>query len=321
MRLRAIVISAGLLFAGAPQAAAADGGPMPAVQGWPVSAPGSSSPRYVALGLRHRTLVERIDRHGFVQLYRIIRGSYGVAAAATDGSTTGWSADRHTLVLPQYTTIYPPKSTRFVVLDPHRLRVLRRFTLEGFYTVDAISPAGDWLYLIHYMSPRNLLRYEVRAYDLVHRRLLAKPVVDPREPDEKMVGIAQTRRYSAGGRWAYTLYQRPSGAPFVHALDTANQTAFCIDLPDAGTGTQLQFSLGPGGRTLRYGVGGRVLALIDTRTFEVSRPAAPRPHPRRVSAPPEDTGGGPPVWPAAVLAVALLAGVAGVRRRRATYAG
>jgi hypothetical protein len=324
MRLAIVICAAGLVLAAAPQAAAADGGPMPAVQGWPLSAPGSPSTRYVALGVRHGTLVERLDRHGYVQLWRIIPGHYGVAAAASDGSTTGLSADRRTLVLPQYTTNYPPKMTRFVVLDPHRLRVIRHFTLPGFFTVDAISPAGDWLYLIHYLSATNTLRYEVRAYDMPHDRLLAKPVIDPREPDEKMVGIATTRLYSPGGRWAYTLYQRPNGAPFVHALDTANRTAACIDLPNAGTGAQMQFSLGPGGRTLRYGVGGKLLALIDTQTFKVTRPAAHRPAAARPSPPPKDPGGGVPAWLTAVVALAAvagLAGIAGVRRRRATYAG
>ena len=46
------------------------------------------------------------------------------------------------------------------------LHVIRRLTLPGSYTVDAISPDGRWLYLIHYTARRNLLRYEVRAYDL-----------------------------------------------------------------------------------------------------------------------------------------------------------
>jgi hypothetical protein len=274
----------------------------------------------VALGVHRDTLVERADRRGYVQLARIIRGSYGVAAAASDGSTTGLSADHRTLVLPQSTTSYPPKRTRLAVLNAHRLVVQRYITLRGFYTVDAISPAGDWLYLIHYLSANNTLRYEVRAYDMARDRLLAKPVIDPREPDEKMVGIAQTRLYSPGGRWAYTLYQRPSGAPFVHALDTANQTAACIDLPNVEN-AQVQLALGPGGHTLRYTVGGRLEAVIDTRTYKVTRPVAT--HPRRASAP-KDTGAGVPAWLTALVALAAvagLAGIAGLRRRRATYAG
>src|ERR1700694_6038189 len=74
-----------------------------------------------------------------------------------------------------------------------------RIVLPGYSTVDAISPTGRWLYLIHYKST-NLTNYEVRAYDVLHRRLLAKPVVDPRTPGEKMQGLPVTRAMSADGR-------------------------------------------------------------------------------------------------------------------------
>jgi hypothetical protein len=46
-----------------------------------------------------------------------------------------------------------------------------------------------------------------------------------------MAGYAMTRTTSADGRWVYTLYQKPNGAPFIHALDTVGAAAFCIDLP------------------------------------------------------------------------------------------
>jgi hypothetical protein len=314
--LAMVVVSVGLALAAAPDAAAA-GGPVSAVQGWGVSAPGSPT-RYLALGVGRDTLLERLDPPGNVTQWRTIRGAYGVAGAASDGSTTGLSADGGLLVLPRLTNNYPPTRTSLAVVDPRHLRVVRHITLPGFYTVDAISPAGDWLYLIHYTSARNLLRYEVRAYDLVHDRLLDKPVIDPREPDEKMAGTAMTRVYSPGGRWAYTLYQRQSGAAFVHALDTASRTARCIDLPDAGNG-QMNLTLDPRGTTLRYTLGGQIEALVDTRTFTVTRPGTrPAAAPRK---PPKDSGGGTPVWPAALVAVALVAALAGLRRRRAAYAG
>jgi hypothetical protein len=316
-RLAIVTCAAGLVLAAAAPRAAADGGPAPALLGQPVGAPGSSA-RYLTLPVRHGTLLERIDRRGAAQDWWTIRGRYGVAGAGSDGSTTGLSADGHTLVLPPYTTNYPPRRTRLAVIDPRDPRVVRQITLPGFFTVDAISPAGDWLYLIHYTSSRNLLRYEVRAYDMAHRRLLAKPIVDPREPDEKMVGIAQTRVTSPGGRWDYTLYTRPSGAPFVHALDTADRTARCIDLPTPHLDGPLDLSLGPGGGPLRFVSAGRVEALIDTRTFTLTRPAS-RPAARRV--PPGHTGGGTPVWPAAAIAAGLVAGLAGLRRRRTAYAG
>jgi hypothetical protein len=86
---------------------------------------------------------------------------------------------------------------------------------------------------------------------------------------------------SAGGRWAYTLYVRPSVVPFLHALDTTGRRAVCIDLPSlakASTGSA-HLRLGPGGTTLQVDVGSVTWARINTHTFRVSagehQPGAP----------------------------------------------
>ena len=157
------------------------------------------------------------------------------------------------------------------------LRTRARIALPGWFTVDAISPTGRWLYLIHYPSANTTNRYEVRAYDLVDRRLVAKPVIDPREPDEAMQGFPMTRAVSADGRWAYTLYDRGSGAPFIHALDTTGRTAACIDLPGL-TGADLSgMRLVVGRGTLSVVGPHGPVALVDTRTRAVRPPAAARP--------------------------------------------
>ena len=168
---------------------------------------------------------------GAVERFTSLRGSFGIPGVASDGSATGLSADGRTLVLSGGVGRYPILRTHLVVLDALHLRTRARIALPGWFTVDAISPTGRWLYLIHYPSANTTNRYEVRAYDLVDRRLVAKPVIDPREPDEAMQGFPMTRAVSADGRWAYTLYDRGSGAPFIHALDTTGRTAACIDLP------------------------------------------------------------------------------------------
>ena len=46
-----------------------------------------------------------------------------------------------------------------------------------------------------------------------------------------MEGFATTRTTSGDGRWVYTLFMRPGGYPFVHALDTVRGVAHCIGLP------------------------------------------------------------------------------------------
>ena len=53
--------------------------------------------------------------------------------------------------------------------------------------------------------------------------------MDKREPNEKMQGLPLARTQS--GSWVLTLYRRPSGVPFVHALMLNSLFAFCIDLP------------------------------------------------------------------------------------------
>ena len=88
-----------------------------------------------------------------------------------------------------------------------------------------------------------------------------------------------TRAGSANGVWAYTLYAKPNGTGFVHALDTAGRRAFCVDLPWR-TSTQalssVRLSLTDDGRSLVLSkAGSGRLALVDTRTFEVKALAKP----------------------------------------------
>jgi len=321
MRRTAVAIACCGLGLGVPAgSAAADGGPVPPSQGGTgATAPGSPY-TYVALGARGSTVVAQVKRAGgAVWGSRVLPGAWGVPGIAFDGSTAGLSADGRTLVLAGLTRRYPPRQTRIAVLDAHRLRVSRTFALRGFFTVDAVSPAGRWLYFIHYGSPASPLSYEVRAYDLRARRLLAKPVVDPREPDEDMQGLPLTRSVSADGRWAYTLYMRPDGPMFVHALDTARRTAACVDLPLDGRDVDTSvLRLAPGGGALRVVQDGRPLATIDTRTWAVRR-AGVAPAGRTAPAARVDDGGAPWALLAAIPLAAGLAvagGAAAARRRR-----
>ena len=89
-----------------------------------------------------------------------------------------------------------------------------------------------------------------------------------------MGGIPVARASSPDGRWAYTLYARRGGRPFVHALDTAKREAFCIDLPlrlgyNRQTALRLELSAA---RALSVRLfNGRQLATVDTSTWEVRR--------------------------------------------------
>jgi hypothetical protein len=325
-RFRTTAICAACLGLSAPAAAAGDGGPMPPAQGGSgVSASAGGDVGYVAVGVGNgRTLVQRIRRGpGAVERTRVIAGRFGVGAIAFDGSATGLSADGRTLVLAGMVgRRWPIRSTRLAVLDARPLRLRGHVDLRGYWTLDAIAPDGRRLYLLHYLSPRNLQHYEVRAYDLPGRRLVAKPVVDPREPDEKMEGMALTRSMSRDGRWAYTLYLRPSGGPpFIHALDTVEGTARCIDLPAALSSADLSSArliLSGDGRSLSISGPGAPV-LVDTSTFTVSHPpAVPSARTRRAPEPNDRDGGTGTAWTWALGALPLLAvpAAATARRRR-----
>jgi len=256
----------------APARALADGGPaLPVQGGGGISAPGSHD-RYVAVGAGHdTTVIKRLGTSRAPASVRV-RGSYGIPSVGSGAQMTGLAADGRTLVLAELFAGAVPRSTRLLVLDTPRLAIRARIALPGWSVVDAISPGGRWLYLIDYPSANDLSRYEVRAYDLVARHMLPRPIVDPHDDDDKdaMVGFPVTRVMSTDSRWAYTLYIRASGAPFIHALDTVGVRAVCVDLPPSLAQLDIgdaHLRLGAGGRTIRIETDGETQAVVDTRTF------------------------------------------------------
>ena len=240
-----------------------------------MAAPGGTV-RYVTVTVGRQTLVEATRRDGG-QIVRMQTwpGAWTIPAVAYDGSASGLSADRRTLVLIEPRTRFPRAQTRLLVLDAHNLGSAGVVVLDGDYSFDAVSPSGSRIFLIHYTSPIDPTQYEVRAYDVAARALVAKPIVDPREAAEKMRGNPLSRVTSPDGRVAYTLYDG-GGHPFVHALDTAASTARCIDvhgLPPTLLWS-LRLHLGNGGNVLTVDHGTATLASLDTRTWQPPAHAA-----------------------------------------------
>jgi hypothetical protein len=235
MRRPALVFIAAVVVAAlAAVAAAADGGPSPGVYwGWNGILGRGGQVRYVAIPSNRMTVVEAVRvLGGRVVRWTSIAGSYGVPSVAYDGSAGGLSRDGKTLVLASSTSAPGTHgATRFVVLKTRTLRPRATIVLRGSFSFDALAPDASTLYLIQYTSAQDYNRYRVRAYDINSQRLLPGAIVDRREPDEAMTGGPVTRLTTADGRWAYTLYARQGKAPFVHALDTVEQKAYCIDLP------------------------------------------------------------------------------------------
>ena len=273
-----LVFVAALVAALVPAGACADGLP---VLGFDVGNSGVSSSsdgvRYVTIPAGGRTILERVAQHGGqVLAWRSLRGTLTIPAVAYDGSAGGLSVDGTTLVLIEPRTSFPRATTKLLVLSNGGLKPLRAVKLQGDFSFDAVSPDGSWLYVIHYTSPTDPTRYLVQAYDTRRGRLMAKPIIDPNEPGEKMRGNPLSRAMSADGRWAYTLYDGAGATPFVHALDTVARSAHCIDLDGVPPGTdlwQLRLGIDRAGKRLVVRDRATPVLLIDLRTLRVARSA------------------------------------------------
>lgn len=281
----ALVVVVGVSL-GAAETAAADGASPGILIGPPgVAIPGGQE-RIVTRVRTGGTVVTRETPDGrglgHISLPGVV---LGLPRITFRGRIEGPTRDGRAVVLAsQYSSATTGSRTRFVVLDTHTLRVVRTIRLRGAFAFDALSPDGQTLYLLQYPASSSPLRYVVRALDLTAGRLYPRPIVDESEPDEQMAGLPVARTTGPGGRWVYTLYTSPdrNGHAFVHALDTLERAARCIDLPwraaELGGIDRASLRIEDGTLVLRErGVG--VLASIDLRTFRVlvvHRPVPPR---------------------------------------------
>jgi len=205
-------------------------------------------------------------------------GKLAIPGVAFDGTTSGISADGGRLALIEPRTGFPREQTRFVTVDTDRMEELATIDLRGDYSFDAISPNGLFIYLVHYIDPRDPTRYEVVAYDVAAERLRPEPILDLETAPIVMRGFPVTREASADGVWAYTLYTGGQD-PFVHALDTADGSALCIDLASVdgiGNPYNLDLELSPDESELNVLGNGGTAATITTGSWEVNG-AAPDP--------------------------------------------
>jgi hypothetical protein len=268
--MRWLVVVASAAAVSVASGAALGAGPWPGLAGAVVSPSGNV--RYTAVRTSASTTVKAV-RGGAVVASATFDGRYGIPAVTSTGVAGGLSPDGRLLVLvepPRYSGLRT-RST-FLVVSTGRLALRSRIVLSGEFGFDAISPDGRTLYLIHHTSASDLVRYAVRAYDLRLKRLLPGVVVDKRQADEVMRGYPVARATSKRGTWVYTLYTRQEGEPFVHALNAARRTAFCIDLPwrvrmEDAWNARLQ--LANGDRRLDVVLNGATVARVDTKTMRV----------------------------------------------------
>lgn len=289
------------------------------------------------------TVVERVDRNGGrVGRWWYLRSGYYIPAVAYDGSPGGLSADGTTLVLTQFPDYYlHTATTRLAILKTGRVtrppgwhhprRWVKFVDLRGDFSVNAVSPDGSTVFLVHYLEPAQpgvrLGAREVRALDTATGRLLRRPVTATEEPrgqenrprDETLPISSAT---SPNGRWVYTLYGGNRQALFIEVLDTRRRAVTFIDLP------QLKNRRSPFLLKLRMGDEGRRILVLGRSSIQGGR-AQPLLHVnarthavRRLSPVATASSSTSPWLPIGLASVILVSGIAWVagRSRRASRA-
>lgn len=231
----------------------------------------SGTLRYLARPASTTTEVQVVDRDARLLRNMRVKGIWGIPLVAYDGTAEGLFPNGRTLLLAQslYNGQTVRTTTRFTLVDTRQMKVSGRIRLKGAFTFDAISQDGRYIYLIEYMTPEDPTSYRVRAYDLRGARLLSKIVSDKRSWATDMRGLPIARTWKQG--WAYTLYGA-NARPFIHALDTRNVSAVCINLPWKTSPNGIfdyRLRIDGAGHLVVRGPHGRALAVIDRQSFKI----------------------------------------------------
>jgi len=172
-----------------------------------------------------------------------LAGAWSLPTIGADRLPAGVSADGSTIVLVDAGPEATPRVSRFAVVEHHfmdapstagdaPLRLVRIIELKGPWEYDALSPDGRILYVVEHLDAEPDGRYHVRAIDLPAGTMRDTIIADKRNLEAAMAGwpITQLRRDDG---LVLTLY-RGREHPFVHALNTREAWAVCIDLPADG---------------------------------------------------------------------------------------
>ena len=158
--------------------------------------------------------------------------------------------------------------SRFAIIDASLAAPAQMVELPGDFDYDAVSPTVDTLYVVSHFSVERPDQYAVRAYDVAAGKLDEGVIADKTARAEgPMAGQPVARAATASGEWVYTVYRGEHA--FVHALNTINKFAVCIDLPEqAAKVSEWKLSLDESARTLEaksQSTGLRV--KVDTERF------------------------------------------------------
>jgi hypothetical protein len=151
--------------------------------------------------------------------------------------------------------------------------------LQGSFEFDALSPDGSILYVVEHLDGQTGA-YQVRAVDVATGKLRDGVIVDKRNVGEAMAGwpVGQMRRPDGV---VLTVY-RGAEHPFIHALNTVQAWAICIDLPATGASDTAAagdwgIAAGPDGQTI-YAINATlgIAAEINATELVVKRTASLR---------------------------------------------
>ena len=222
-----------------------------------------------------------------------VKGRWRLPTIGTDRAPAGVSADGSTIALVSAdapATGVANATSRFAIVQhidgaaatrtrTAPLRLTKVIELQGSFEFDAVSPDGSILYVIEHLDGKTGA-YQVRAVDVATGKLRDGVVVDKLNVGEAMAGwpVGQVRRSDGV---VLTLYRGPEH-PFVHALNTIDAFAICLDLPASpasataeAAGVDWGLAAAPDGRTV-YAVNATlgIAAEIDATDLVIKRTAA-----------------------------------------------
>jgi hypothetical protein len=175
--------------------------------------------------------------HGFDGREQSVAGAWRLPTVGLDPVPVGTSANGSTIVLVEAEgadgTATARTTSRFAILGRALDTTPRTVELVGSFEFDALSPDGSLLYVVEHLPGPPDGHYQVRVVETATGFLRPDVIVDKRNLDEAMAGwpVAQARRSDG---MIFTLY-RGTEHPFIHALNSIEGWALCIDLPATGT--------------------------------------------------------------------------------------
>ena len=226
---------------------------------------------------------DEVNQPGFGGPHLTLDGQWRLPTVGDGSVPVGVSPDGSTILLEAADRAADAATTRFAVVEhtfdgksstvgDADLRLVRIVELPGRFAYDTLSPDGRILYLVEHLDEAAGGHYQVRAVDLSSGVLRDAVIVDKANPDEWMAGypIAQIRRTDG---FVMTLYDGPEH-PFVHALQSSEAWALCIDLPVAAGAERAGWGLtvGADGRTVYAANGDAGIVLeLDPSDLAIRR--------------------------------------------------